>query len=84
MRLLAAVGENKKRTTLVYLQSKEGIIYAGKLTIYDRKTNPIILKLRRQWPIVLLETLWNKKRSLKGIPFLKYMEKLPNGIKKME
>jgi hypothetical protein len=53
LRLLAAVGENKKRTILVYLQSKEGIIYAGKVTIYDRKTNPIILKLRRQWPIVL-------------------------------
>jgi len=31
-----------------HLRSKEWIMYCGKLTIYNRKTNPIVLKLKSE------------------------------------
>ncbi len=31
-----------------HLRSKEWVMYSGKLTIYDRKVNPIILKLKSE------------------------------------
>jgi hypothetical protein len=31
-----------------HLRSKEWIMYSGKLTIYDRKTNPVILRLKSE------------------------------------
>lgn len=31
-----------------HLQSKQLIMYSGKLTIYNRKTNPIVLKLKSE------------------------------------
>lgn len=31
-----------------HLRSKEWVMYSGKLTIYDRKTNPIVLKLKSE------------------------------------
>jgi len=31
-----------------HLRSKEWVMYSGELTIYDRKTNPIVLKLKSE------------------------------------
>lgn len=46
------------KTTIIYqadqevvgkhLRSNEWVIYSGKLTIYDRKTNPIVLRLKSE------------------------------------
>jgi hypothetical protein len=31
-----------------HLQSKQWVMYSGKLTIYDRKVSPIVLKLKSE------------------------------------
>ncbi len=60
------------KTTIIYqadqevigkhLQSKEWVMYSGKLTIYDRKTNPIVLKLKSEiWDTFIGEFMEDKK-----------------------
>lgn len=46
------------KTTIIYqadqevigkhLRSNEWVMYSGKLTIYDRKTNPVVLRLKSE------------------------------------
>ncbi len=60
------------KTTIIYqadqevigkhLQSKEWVMYSGKLTIYDRKTNPVVLKLKSEiWDTFIGEFMEDKK-----------------------
>lgn len=60
------------KTTIIYqadqevigkhLQSNEWVMYSGKLTIYDRKTNPIVLKLKSEiWDTFIGEFMEDKK-----------------------
>ena len=49
-----------------HLQSKEWIMYSGKLTIYDRKTNPVILKLKSEIYDSFIGELMEDKKDFKG------------------
>jgi len=49
-----------------HLRSKLWIIYSGKLTIYDRKTNPIILNLVSEIDDSLMYEYMDEKREFKG------------------
>ncbi len=45
-----------------HLRSKEWVMYSGKLTIYDRKTNSIVLKLKSEiWDAFIGEGMEDKK-----------------------
>ena len=52
-----------------HLQSKEWVIYSGKLTIYDRKTNPIILKLKSEIADNFIGEFMEEKKEFKGNSF---------------
>ena len=49
-----------------HLQTKEWIMYSGKLTIYDRKTNPVILKLNSEIYDSFIGEFMDKKIAFKG------------------
>lgn len=40
--------QSDQEVTGKHLSSNEWVLYSGKLTIYDRKTNPIVLKLKSE------------------------------------
>ncbi len=48
-----------------HLQSNEWIMYSGKLTIYDRKTNPIILKLQSEIYDTFIGEFMEEKKEFK-------------------
>ena len=64
------------KTTIIYqadqevigkhLRSNEWVMYSGKLTIYDRKTNPIVLKLKSEIYDTFIGEFMNEKREFKG------------------
>lgn len=49
-----------------HLQSKEWVMYSGKLTIYDRKTNPISLYLRSEIYDSFIGEFMEEKKEFKG------------------
>ncbi|MCF8296697.1 MAG: hypothetical protein K9J13_04055 [Saprospiraceae bacterium] len=49
-----------------HLQSKEWIFYTGKLIIYDRKINPVILKLKSEMYGSFIGELMEEKKEFKG------------------
>lgn len=49
-----------------HLQSKQWIMYSGKLTIFDRKTNPIVLKLQSEIYDTFIGEFMEKKKEFKG------------------
>ena len=49
-----------------HLRANEWIMYSGKLTIYDRKTNPVVLKLKSEINDTFLEEFMNDKKEFKG------------------
>jgi hypothetical protein len=49
-----------------HLRSKEWVMYSGKLTIYDRKTNPIVLKLKSEICDTFIGELMEDKKEFKG------------------
>jgi len=49
-----------------HLQSKEWVMYTGKLIIYDRKTNPIILKLTSETYDSFIGEFMEEKIEFKG------------------
>jgi hypothetical protein len=49
-----------------HLHSKEWVMYSGKLTIYDRKVNPIILKLKSELYGTFLGEFMEDKKEFKG------------------
>ena len=49
-----------------HLRSKEWIMYSGKLTIYDRKTNPVILRLKSEIYDTFIGEFMEEKKELKG------------------
>lgn len=48
-----------------HLRSKEWIMYSGKLTIYDRKTNPIVLKLKSEIYDTFIGEFMDEKKEFK-------------------
>ena len=49
-----------------HLRSKEWVMYSGKLTIYDRKTNPIVLKLKSEIDDTFMGEFMEVKKEFKG------------------
>jgi len=49
-----------------HLQSNEWVMYSGKLTIYERKTNPVILKLKSEIYDTLIREFMEEKKEFKG------------------
>ena len=49
-----------------HLKSKEWIVYLGELTIYERKINPVILKLKREVCDSFIEELMDEQIEFKG------------------
>ncbi|MCD4791192.1 MAG: hypothetical protein K8R37_14450 [Bacteroidales bacterium] len=49
-----------------HLRSKEWVMYSGKLTIYDRKTNPIVLKLKSEIYDTFICEFMEDKKEFKG------------------
>ena len=49
-----------------HLRSKEWVMYSGKLTIYDRKTNPIVLKLKSEIYDAFIGEFMENKKEFKG------------------
>jgi len=49
-----------------HLRSKEWVMYSGELTIYDRKTNPIVLKLKSEIYDTFIGEFMDDKKESKG------------------
>lgn len=49
-----------------HLQSKEWVMYSGKLTIYDRKVNPIVLKLKSEIYDTFIGEFMENNKEFKG------------------
>ncbi|MDP3831602.1 MAG: hypothetical protein Q8Q47_10050 [Ignavibacteriaceae bacterium] len=49
-----------------HLRSKEWVMYSGKLIIYDRKTNPIVLKLKSEIYDTFIGEFMEDKKEFKG------------------
>lgn len=49
-----------------HLKSKEWIMYSGVLTIYDRKINPVILKLKSEISDSFLGEFLEEQKEFKG------------------
>jgi hypothetical protein len=49
-----------------HLQSKQWVMYSGKLTIYDRKVNPIVLKLKSEIYDTFIGEFMEDKKEVKG------------------
>lgn len=49
-----------------HIKSKEWVMYSGKLTIYDRKTNPINLNLRSEIYDSFIGEFMEEKKVFKG------------------
>ena len=49
-----------------HLRSNEWVMYSGKLTIYDRKTNPIVLSLKSEIYDTFIGEFMEEKKEFKG------------------
>jgi len=49
-----------------HLRSNEWVMYSGKLTVYDRKTNPVILKLISEIDDTFIGEFMEVKKEFKG------------------
>ncbi|TLX73279.1 hypothetical protein E9993_15940 [Labilibacter sediminis] len=49
-----------------HIRSKEWVMYSGKLTIFDRKTNPIVLKLKSEIDDTFIGEFMEEKKEFKG------------------
>ena len=65
-----------------HLRSKEWILYAEKLTIYDRKTNPIVLKLKSEIADSLIREFMEEKKEFTGNSFSEVYGKVAKWYKK--
>jgi hypothetical protein len=49
-----------------HLRSKEWIMYSGKLSVYDRKTYPVVLKLESEIYDSFIQEIMEEKKEFKG------------------
>jgi hypothetical protein len=49
-----------------HMQSSEWIMYFGKLTVYDRKTKPVVLKLKGEIYPFYIADFMEEKKEIKG------------------
>ncbi len=60
------VYQSKEEIIGKHLRSGEWIYYTGDLTIYDRETNPIVLKLKSEIVDSILGEVMEEKKEIKG------------------
>lgn len=65
-----------------HLRSKEWILYTGKLTIYDRKTNPIVLKLKSEIVDSFIREFMEEKKEFTGNSFSEVFGKVAKWYQK--
>ena len=58
--------QSKEEILGKHLQSGEWIYYTGKLTIYDRKTCPIVLKMKSDIVDSFICELMEERKEIKG------------------
>lgn len=58
--------QEKQEVIGKHVQSNEWVMYSGKLTIYDRKTNPVILKLQSEIDDTFIGEFMEVKKEFKG------------------
>jgi hypothetical protein len=58
--------QSKEEIIGKHLRSGEWIYYTGNLTIYERETNPIVLKLKSEIGDTFLGEVMEKKKEIKG------------------
>jgi hypothetical protein len=58
--------QSKEEILGKHLQSGEWIYYTGKLTIYDRKTCPIVLKMKSDIMDSFIGELMEERKEIKG------------------
>ena len=49
-----------------HLRSKEWVMYSGTLTLYDRKTNPVILSLKSEIFDTFIGEFMDEQKEFKG------------------
>ena len=49
-----------------HLRSNEWVYYTGKLTIYERKTYPVVLKLKSEIGDSFLQMMMDEEKEIKG------------------
>ena len=49
-----------------HLRSKEWVMYSGKLTIYDRKINPVVLSLKSEISDTFIGEFMDDQKEFKG------------------
>ena len=49
-----------------HLRSNEWIMYSGNLTIYDRRANPVVLKLKSEICDSFIVDIMNDRKDFKG------------------
>ena len=49
-----------------HLRAKEWIEYSGKLSVYDRKTNPVVLKIKSENVDSFLADIMDDEKEFKG------------------
>jgi hypothetical protein len=49
-----------------HLKSREWVMFSGKLTIYDRKINPIVIKLKNEIFDTFIGGFMEEKKEFKG------------------
>ncbi len=59
-----------------HMRAKEWIEYSGKLTAYDRKTNPVILKIKSEIADSFLAEIMDDEKEFKGISVTEVYAKL--------
>jgi hypothetical protein len=66
MTMTNIIYQSKEEILGKHLQSGEWIYYTGELTIYDRRTNPIVLKLKSEIIDSFIGALMEGKKEIKG------------------
>ena len=49
-----------------HLRAKEWVEYSGKLTVYDRKTNPVVLKIKSEIADSFMAEIMDEEKVFKG------------------
>ena len=49
-----------------HLRAKEWIQYSGKLTVYDRKINPVVLKIKSEIADSFMADIMDEQKEFKG------------------
>ena len=49
-----------------HLRAKEWIGYSGKLIVYDRKTNPVVLKIKSEITDSFMAEIMDDRKEFKG------------------